>query len=93
MPDIKMCPTSGASMDALVAPSRTSVVVKDDRFYAFQNSSIPLRALTIIEVNRFLVAYTRLYKSLCRSVSWSVSLSVGRLVGPAFAFFAGFKHF
>ena len=29
----------------------------------------------------FLVACTRLYKSLCRSVGWSVGRSVGRLVG------------
>ena len=29
----------------------------------------------------FLVACTRLYKSLCRSVGWSVGRSVGRSVG------------
>ena len=37
----------------------------------------------------FLVACTRLYKSLCRSVGWSVGRSVGLSVGLShFAFFA-----
>ena len=36
----------------------------------------------------FLVACTRLYKSLCRSVGWLVGRSVGQLVCPTLLFFA-----
>ena len=45
---------------------------KDDKFYAFRNSSIPLRALTIIEDNRFLVV-TQGYVGECNFALFTVT--------------------